>query len=77
MRQAARGLTCRGKHPAWSDLARRAGGAADKLGQAELVTVEVPPVAPDYFSKEVIRVRPRRVISWHLERERDLHSRTV
>ncbi|MDI5976902.1 PPOX class F420-dependent oxidoreductase [Amycolatopsis magusensis] len=53
------------------------GRGVEIRGHAELVTVEVPPVAPDYFSKEVIRVRPRRVISWHLERERDLHSRSV
>ena len=25
-------------------------------GRAELVTLDVPPVAPDFFSKDVIRV---------------------
>ncbi|MGW3039483.1 PPOX class F420-dependent oxidoreductase [Kitasatospora sp. NPDC001159] len=35
-------------------------------GRAELLTIDVPPVQPDAFSKDVIRVHPRRVITWNL-----------
>ncbi|QFU85287.1 PPOX class F420-dependent oxidoreductase [Amycolatopsis sp. YIM 10] len=53
------------------------GRGVEIRGRAELVTLDVPPVAPEFFSKEVIRVHPDRVISWHLEREQDLRSRAV
>ncbi|MCM6776575.1 PPOX class F420-dependent oxidoreductase [Nocardia sp. CDC159] len=36
-------------------------------GVAEVVTVEVAPVAPEWFCDEIIRIRPRRVRSWHID----------
>ncbi|MFI1913796.1 PPOX class F420-dependent oxidoreductase [Nocardia sp. NPDC020380] len=36
-------------------------------GVAEILTVEVPPVAPEWFSNEIIRIHPRRIHSWHLD----------
>ncbi|MGA5822465.1 hypothetical protein ACPC54_31950 [Kitasatospora sp. NPDC094028] len=30
------------------------------------MTVDVPPVQQDVFSKDVIRVHPRRIITWNL-----------
>ncbi|MFF8790260.1 hypothetical protein [Streptomyces sp. NPDC015125] len=32
-----------------------------------MLTVDVPPVAPDHFGRDIIRVHPRRVISRNLE----------
>lgn len=43
------------------------GRGVEIRGEAELVTVEVPPVAPRHFSHDVIRIHPRRIISWHLD----------
>ncbi|MGY2062051.1 PPOX class F420-dependent oxidoreductase, partial [Nocardia gipuzkoensis] len=43
------------------------GRGVEIRGVAEVVTVEVPPVAPEWFCKEVIRVRVRRVRSWHID----------
>lgn len=53
------------------------GRGVEVRGRAELVTLEVSPVAPGFFSNEVIRVHPQRVISWQLEREREQHARSV
>jgi pyridoxamine 5'-phosphate oxidase family protein len=39
-------------------------------GRAEAITVDVSPVAPGFFSNEVIWIHPERVISWML-RARD------
>nr|WP_223241938.1 PPOX class F420-dependent oxidoreductase [Streptomyces sp. CBMA123] len=36
-------------------------------GRAEVLAVDVPPVAPDRFSKDIVRVHPRRIITWNLE----------
>ncbi|MEU8781007.1 hypothetical protein [Streptomyces sp. NPDC048637] len=36
--------------------------------RAEVLLVDVPPVAPGYFSRDIIRVRPQRVITWKHER---------
>ncbi|MBF6329222.1 PPOX class F420-dependent oxidoreductase [Nocardia transvalensis] len=43
------------------------GRGVEVRGIAEVVTVDVPPVAPEWFVKEVIRIRPRRVRSWHID----------
>jgi pyridoxamine 5'-phosphate oxidase family protein len=43
------------------------GRGVEIRGHAEIVTVEVPPVNPEWFAKEVIRIHPRRVISWHID----------
>jgi pyridoxamine 5'-phosphate oxidase family protein len=53
------------------------GRGVEIRGRAELITVEVSPVAPGFFSNDVIRIHPRRVISWQLEREREFYARTV
>ncbi|MEV4612548.1 PPOX class F420-dependent oxidoreductase [Kitasatospora sp. NPDC049258] len=42
------------------------GRGVEIRGRAELLTVEVPPVAPQFFSHEIIRVHPERIISWNL-----------
>ncbi|WP_280443292.1 PPOX class F420-dependent oxidoreductase [Nocardia brasiliensis] len=36
-------------------------------GVVETLTVDVPPVAPDWFSNDIIRIHPRRIKSWHLD----------
>lgn len=36
-------------------------------GTIEVLTVDVPPVAPEWFGKEIFRIHPRRVSSWHLD----------
>jgi pyridoxamine 5'-phosphate oxidase family protein len=43
------------------------GRGVEIRGVAEILTVDVPPVNPDWFSKEIIRIHPRRIISWHLD----------
>ncbi|RDI69354.1 PPOX class F420-dependent oxidoreductase [Nocardia pseudobrasiliensis] len=43
------------------------GRGVEIRGVAEVLRVEVPPVAPEWFCKEVIRVRARRVRSWHID----------
>ncbi|MFF0487459.1 PPOX class F420-dependent oxidoreductase [Nocardia sp. NPDC004068] len=43
------------------------GRGVEIRGVAEVVTIEVPPVAPDWFCDQVIRIRPRRVRSWHID----------
>nr|WP_280383826.1 hypothetical protein [Nocardia wallacei] len=43
------------------------GRGVEIRGTAEIVTVEDIPVAPEWFSNEVIRIHPRRVHSWHID----------
>ncbi|QIS14726.1 PPOX class F420-dependent oxidoreductase [Nocardia arthritidis] len=43
------------------------GRGVEVRGVAELLTVEVPPIAPEFFSKEIIRIHPRRISSWHID----------
>jgi pyridoxamine 5'-phosphate oxidase family protein len=44
-------------------------------GDAEALADKEPP--NPYFSHEIIRIRPRRIISWGIEPEGDMYSRTV
>ncbi|MER0477513.1 PPOX class F420-dependent oxidoreductase [Streptomyces sp. Edi2] len=53
--------------PADDPVAGGWGRGIEIRGRAEVLTVDVPPVAPDYFSTDIIRVHPRRVITWNLE----------
>lgn len=43
------------------------GRGVEIRGTAELLAVDEPPQAPGFFSNEVIRIRPRRIISWHID----------
>lgn len=43
------------------------GRGVEIRGVAEILTVEVPPVAPEWFAEEIIRIHPRRVHSWHID----------
>lgn len=45
------------------------GRGVEIRGEVELLAVEEPPVAPEFFSHDVIRIHPRRVISWHIDAE--------
>lgn len=36
-------------------------------GVAETLTVDVAPIAPEWFSTDIIRIHPRRIKSWHLD----------
>ncbi|MEE4423157.1 PPOX class F420-dependent oxidoreductase [Streptomyces bugieae] len=53
--------------PADDPIAPGWGRGVEIRGRAEVLTLDAPPMAPDFFSNDVIRVHPRRVISWHLE----------
>ncbi|MFE1171516.1 PPOX class F420-dependent oxidoreductase [Streptomyces sp. NPDC058773] len=53
--------------PADDPVAPGWGRGVEIRGRAELLTLDAPPMAPDFFSNDVIRVHPRRVIGWHLE----------
>ncbi|MCF3177734.1 PPOX class F420-dependent oxidoreductase [Streptomyces sioyaensis] len=53
--------------PADDPIAPGWGRGVEIRGHAELLTLDAPPMAPDFFSNDVIRVHPRRIISWHLE----------
>ncbi|GFE24081.1 PPOX class F420-dependent oxidoreductase [Streptomyces libani] len=53
--------------PADDPVAPGWGRGVEIRGRAELLTLDAPPMAPDFFSNDVIRVHPRRIISWHLE----------
>ncbi|GAA1757202.1 PPOX class F420-dependent oxidoreductase [Streptomonospora arabica] len=54
------------------------GRGVEIRGGAELLTDTDPPIAPGAFSREVIRVHPRRIISWHLNPDApDLHGRAA
>ncbi|WP_369394493.1 PPOX class F420-dependent oxidoreductase [Streptomyces sp. CG1] len=43
------------------------GRGVEIRGRAEVLAVDVPPVAPDRFSNDIIRIHPRRIITWNLE----------
>ncbi|WP_316528124.1 pyridoxamine 5'-phosphate oxidase family protein [Kitasatospora brasiliensis] len=62
--------------PADDPVAGDWGRGVEIRGPAEVLTADVPPVAPDYFSKDIIRVHPRRIITWNLE-ARGTIARTV
>lgn len=54
------------------------GRGVEIRGDAEIVTVEVPPVNPRWFSHDVIRIHPRKVLSWHIDPDEvDGSTRTV
>jgi pyridoxamine 5'-phosphate oxidase family protein len=54
------------------------GRGVEIRGHGETLTVEEPPLAPGFFSNEVIRIHPRRVNSWHIDPDRpDLNARNV
>jgi pyridoxamine 5'-phosphate oxidase family protein len=54
------------------------GRGVEIRGRAETLTVEEPPLAPGFFSNEVIRIHPRRVNSWHIDPDHpDLLARNV
>jgi len=43
------------------------GRGVEIRGRAELLRDHEPPFAPEFFSREVLRVHPTRVIGWNLE----------
>ncbi|QBI52787.1 PPOX class F420-dependent oxidoreductase [Streptomonospora litoralis] len=43
------------------------GRGVEIRGRAETLTDTDPPLAPGAFSREVIRIHPRRIISWNLD----------
>ncbi|MEW1748920.1 PPOX class F420-dependent oxidoreductase [Streptomyces angustmyceticus] len=53
--------------PADDPVAGGWGRGVEVRGRAEVLTVDVPPVAPDHFSRDIIRVHPQRIITWNLE----------
>ncbi|MET8505615.1 PPOX class F420-dependent oxidoreductase [Streptomyces sp. NPDC004787] len=53
--------------PADDPVAGGWGRGVEIRGRAEVLTVDVPPVAPHRFSRDIIRVHPRRIITWNLE----------
>ncbi|MFJ9614188.1 PPOX class F420-dependent oxidoreductase [Streptomyces noursei] len=53
--------------PADDPIAGGWGRGVEIRGRAEVLTVDVPPVAPEHFSNDIIRIHPQRVIAWNLE----------
>jgi len=53
------------------------GRGVEVRGRAEVVTLDESPIAPGFFSNEWIRIHAERVISWQLERDREIYSRSV
>ncbi|MFG3293548.1 PPOX class F420-dependent oxidoreductase [Streptomyces sp. NPDC048179] len=54
------------------------GRGVEIRGHADLLTLDEPPLAPDFFSNDVIRIHPRRIISWHIDPDRPAgHARDV
>ncbi|MEV6554619.1 PPOX class F420-dependent oxidoreductase [Nocardia sp. NPDC051756] len=43
------------------------GRGVEVRGVVETLTVDVPPVAPEWFSHDIIRIHPRRIRSWHID----------
>ena len=43
------------------------GRGVEIRGRAETLAVDVPPVAPEWFGKDIIRIHPTRILSWHLD----------
>ncbi|WP_227980746.1 PPOX class F420-dependent oxidoreductase [Nocardia spumae] len=44
------------------------GRGVEIRGIGEILDVEVPPVNPEWFAHTVIRIHPRRIRSWHIDR---------
>jgi pyridoxamine 5'-phosphate oxidase family protein len=59
------------------DMKPGMGRGVEVRGRAEVVTVERSPIAPGFFSNEMIRIQAQRVISWEIEPGREMHSRSV
>ncbi|MQA08504.1 MAG: PPOX class F420-dependent oxidoreductase [Pseudonocardiaceae bacterium] len=54
------------------------GRGVEIRGPAELLTDHEPPHGHGFFSNEVIRIHPQRVISWHIDAARpDVQGRNV
>jgi pyridoxamine 5'-phosphate oxidase family protein len=54
------------------------GRGVEVRGWVELTEVEVPPVAPEWFSHEIMRIHPTRLLSWHIDPDNpDGDSRTI
>lgn len=54
------------------------GRGVEIRGRAETLTLDEPPLAPGFFSNDVIRIHPVRVLSWHIDPEHpDLRARNV
>ncbi|HVW41621.1 MAG TPA: PPOX class F420-dependent oxidoreductase [Amycolatopsis sp.] len=53
------------------------GRGVEIRGQAELLTDHEPPYGGGFFSREVIRIHPRRVNSWHLDPDHLRSNRNV
>jgi pyridoxamine 5'-phosphate oxidase family protein len=46
------------------------GRGVEVRGHAETLTVEKPPVNAEWFSHQIIRIHPERIISWHIDPDR-------
>lgn len=54
------------------------GRGVEIRGTAETLTVHDPPGQPGWRSSEIIRIHPKRILSWHIDPDRpDGHSRDV
>lgn len=54
------------------------GRGVEIRGIAETLTVQDPPGQPGWRSNEIIRIHPKRVLSWHIDPDRpDGYSRDV
>lgn len=43
------------------------GRGVEVRGTAETLRVDEPPVNPEWFAHDIIRIHPRRVLSWHID----------
>jgi pyridoxamine 5'-phosphate oxidase family protein len=53
------------------------GRGVEIRGHAELITDHAPPFGTGFFSNEVIRIHPRRILSWHLDADKLQYNRNV
>jgi pyridoxamine 5'-phosphate oxidase family protein len=54
------------------------GRGVEVRGWVEITEVAVPPVAPEWFGHEILRLHPTRVLSWHIDPDNpDGESRTI
>ncbi len=54
------------------------GRGVEIRGTAETLTAHDPPGQPGWRSNEIIRIHPKRILSWHIDPDRpDGHSRDV
>ncbi len=54
------------------------GRGVEVRGRAEALSVDDPPGAPGMAGSDIIRVRPERILSWHIDPENpNGHSRNV